>query len=75
MNPTNIIDNSTVYNADLSLIETVSLVQKDSENNDVEFRSNHILIQFLISIMILRINRLHLKCHLIGVKNKCLMYL
>ena len=37
--PTNIIENSTVYNADLSLIETVSFVQKDAENNDVEFRS------------------------------------
>ncbi len=37
--PTNIIENSTVYNADLSLIETVSFVQKDTENNDVEFRS------------------------------------
>jgi len=37
--PTNIIENSTTYNADLSLIETVSFVQKDTENNDVEFRS------------------------------------
>ncbi len=37
--PTNIIENSDVYNADLSLIETVSFIQKDSENNDVEFRS------------------------------------
>ena len=37
--PTNIIENSGIYNADLSLIETVSFVQKDSENNDVEFRS------------------------------------
>ena len=37
--PTNIIENSAVYNADLSLIETVSFVQKDAENNDVEFRS------------------------------------
>ena len=37
--PTNIIENSTVYNADLSLIETVSFVQNDAENNDVEFRS------------------------------------
>ncbi len=37
--PTNVIENSTVYNADLSLIETVSFVQKDAENNDVEFRS------------------------------------
>ena len=37
--PTNIIENSTTYNADLSLIETVSFVQQDAENNDVEFRS------------------------------------
>ena len=37
--PTTIIENSGVYNADLSLIETVSFVQKDSKNNDVEFRS------------------------------------
>jgi len=37
--PTNIIENSGVYNADLSLIETVSFVQKDSENNNVEFGS------------------------------------
>lgn len=37
--PTNIIENAGVYNADLSLIETVSFMQKDSENNDVEFRS------------------------------------
>lgn len=37
--PTNIIENSGVYNADLSLIETVSFIEKDSENNDVEFRS------------------------------------
>ena len=37
--PTNIIENSTIYNADLSLIETISFIQKDSENNDVEFRS------------------------------------
>ncbi len=37
--PTNIIENSGIYNADLSLIETVSFIQKDTENNDVEFRS------------------------------------
>lgn len=37
--PTNIIENSEVHNADLSLIETVSFIQKDSKNNDVEFRS------------------------------------
>ena len=36
---TNILENSGVYHADLSLIETVSFIQKDSENNDVEFRS------------------------------------
>ena len=36
--PTNIID-SGIYNADLSVIETISFGQKDSENNDVEFRS------------------------------------
>ena len=37
--PTNIIDNSGIYNADLSLIETVSFIEQDSENNDVKFRS------------------------------------
>jgi len=37
--PTNIIENSGIYNADLSIIETVSFIQKDSENNDVTFRS------------------------------------
>jgi len=37
--PTNIIENSGIYNADLSLIETVSFIEQDSENNDVEFRS------------------------------------
>jgi len=37
--PTNIIENSAIYNADLSLIETVSFIEQDSENNDVEFRS------------------------------------
>ncbi|QLH03601.1 peptidase [Nitrosopumilus cobalaminigenes] len=37
--PTNIIEDSGVYNADLSLIETVSFIEQDSENNDVEFRS------------------------------------
>ena len=36
---TNIIENSGIYNADLSLIETVSFTQKDAENNDVDFRS------------------------------------
>ena len=37
--PTNIIEDSGVYNADLSLIETVSFPQKDSEDVHVEFRS------------------------------------
>jgi len=37
--PTNIIENSGIYNADLSIIETISFIQKDSENNDVKFRS------------------------------------
>ncbi len=37
--PTNIIENSGVYNADLSLIETVSFIEQDVENHDVEFRS------------------------------------
>jgi len=37
--PTNIIENSGIYNADLSLIETVSFIEEDSQNNDVEFRS------------------------------------
>ncbi|MFB5635643.1 MAG: PEFG-CTERM sorting domain-containing protein [Nitrosopumilus sp.] len=37
--PTNIIEDSGIYNADLSLIETISFIQQDSENNDVEFRS------------------------------------
>ncbi|MFB5597440.1 MAG: PEFG-CTERM sorting domain-containing protein [Nitrosopumilaceae archaeon] len=37
--PTNIIEDSGIYNADLSLIETISFIQRDSENNDVEFRS------------------------------------
>ena len=35
--PTNIIDNSGTYNADLSIVETVSYIQQDSETNDVEF--------------------------------------
>lgn len=37
--PTNIIEDSGVYNADLSLIETVSFIEQDAENHDVEFRS------------------------------------
>ena len=36
--PTNIIEDSDVYNADLSVIETVSFIQQDSQNNDVQFR-------------------------------------
>ena len=35
--PTNIIENSGVYTADLSIIETNSYIQKDAQNNDVEF--------------------------------------
>jgi len=35
--PTNIIENSGIYNADLSIIETVSYIQKDAENHDVKF--------------------------------------
>ena len=36
--PTNIIEDSGVYNADLSVIETVSFIQQDSQSNDVQFR-------------------------------------
>ena len=36
--PTNIIEDSGVYTADLTIVETTSHLQKDSENNDVEFR-------------------------------------
>ena len=36
--PTNIIEDSGVYNADLSIVETTSFIQKDAEENDVEFR-------------------------------------
>jgi predicted secreted protein with PEFG-CTERM motif len=35
--PTNIIENSGIYNADLSIIETTSYIQKDAENHDVKF--------------------------------------
>jgi len=35
--PTNIIEDSGIYNADLSIIETVSYIQKDAENHDVQF--------------------------------------
>ena len=38
--PTNIIENSVIYNADLSIIETVPLSFKKMQKiNDVEFRS------------------------------------
>jgi len=36
--PTNIIENSVIYNADLSVIETTSYIQKDAENHDVNFQ-------------------------------------
>ena len=36
--PTNIVEDSRTYNADLSVIETTSYTQNDAENNDVEFR-------------------------------------
>ena len=36
--PTNIIENSGVYNADLTIAEIVPFMQKDAENNDVNFR-------------------------------------
>ena len=35
---TNIIEDSGIYNADLSIVETTSHIQKDAENHDVEFR-------------------------------------
>jgi len=35
--PTNIIEDSGIYNADLSIIETTSYIQKDVENIDVKF--------------------------------------
>jgi len=35
--PTNIIEDSGIYNADLSIIETTSYIQKDAENHDVKF--------------------------------------
>ena len=36
--PTNIIEDSGVYIADLTIVDTVSFLQKDSEDNDVQFR-------------------------------------
>ncbi len=35
---TNIIEDSGVYNADLSIVEITSFMQKDAEDNDIEFR-------------------------------------
>jgi len=35
--PTNIIEDSGIYNANLSIIETTSFIQKDTEHHDVEF--------------------------------------
>ena len=36
--PTNIIENSGVYNADLTIVDIVTFMQKDAEDNDVKFR-------------------------------------
>lgn len=36
--PTNIIENSGVYNADLSIVDTTNFQQKDAENQDIEFK-------------------------------------
>ena len=36
--PTNIVENSGVYNADLTIVETTEYIQKDSQDNDVKFR-------------------------------------
>jgi predicted secreted protein with PEFG-CTERM motif len=36
--PTNIVEDSEVYNADLSVAETTQFWQKDAENQDVSFR-------------------------------------
>ena len=36
--PTNIIENSGVYNADLSIVDSTEFLQKDAKNNDVEFK-------------------------------------
>ncbi len=35
--PTNIIEDSGIYNANLSIIETTFFIQKDTEHHDVEF--------------------------------------
>ena len=36
--PTNIIENSDVFNADLSIVDTTNFLQKDAENQDIEFK-------------------------------------
>ncbi|MDO8641340.1 MAG: peptidase, partial [Nitrosarchaeum sp.] len=36
--PTNIIENSGVYNADLSIVDSTEFLQKDAENQDVQFK-------------------------------------
>jgi predicted secreted protein with PEFG-CTERM motif len=36
--PTNIIENSGVYNADLSIVDTTNFLQKDAKNHDIEFK-------------------------------------
>ncbi len=36
--PTNIIENSGVYNADLSIVDNTKFFQKDAENQDVQFK-------------------------------------
>jgi predicted secreted protein with PEFG-CTERM motif len=36
--PTNIVENSGVYNADVTIVDTVPFSQKDSKNNDVKFQ-------------------------------------
>ena len=36
--PTNIIENSGVYNANLSIIDSTEFLQKDAENQDVKFK-------------------------------------
>ena len=36
--PTNILEDTGIYNADVSVIETTTFMQKDAEENDVKFR-------------------------------------
>ncbi len=36
--PTNIIENSSVYNADLSIADSTEFLQKDTKNQDVQFK-------------------------------------